>query len=73
MTSFPLGELSPEFSNVPQTGKIATFPQINPNRWTLLVDKIIASGQSISLGSSVVSDAPSGKLVALPDTGTSLV
>ncbi|KIJ57034.1 hypothetical protein M422DRAFT_238611 [Sphaerobolus stellatus SS14] len=69
---FTIGEVLPEFSGITETGQISTFPQINPSRWTLLVDKIIASGQTISL-SSVVKDAPAGKAVALPDTGTSLV
>jgi len=59
--SFTIGEVLPELGGVENTGKIFTFPANNPLRWTFLVDKIIASGQTVP-PKSVVNGVPSGQV-----------
>ncbi|KAJ7430078.1 aspartic peptidase domain-containing protein [Mycena latifolia] len=46
----------------------AIFPATN-GRWTILVDDISIDGTNISLPTSTVPNAPTGKLVVLLDTG----
>ena len=45
---------------------------MNPTRWSLLIDKVIAYGQTVSQ-TSTVANVPSNKAVGLLDTGTSYV
>ena len=66
------GEIDPRYAGISNTATIPTFPQQAPSRWSLIVDSIIANGKNIPL-KSVVQGAPSGKAVALMDSGTSLV
>ena len=67
-----VGEYDQQYAGIANTPHIPTYPEQNPSRWSVLVDKIIANGQELSL-SSAVNGAPSGKAVGLLDTGTSRV
>lgn len=70
--SFTIGELEPEYeSAINATEPIATWPLTNPTRWTVLVDGYDTTGAMSHSFSSSVSGVPSGKAVALLDSGTS--
>ncbi len=69
--TFLIGELDPDYSAVNQTPSIPTFPVADPTRWTVLLDAIlIAGGDTVSM-TSTVPNAPSNRVVALLDSGTS--
>lgn len=70
--SFTIGEYAQDYAAVANTAPIPTYPEKSPNRWTVLVDQIVANGKKLSL-SSVVKNVPSSKAVGLLDTGTSFV
>jgi predicted aspartyl protease len=65
-----IGEIDPEFVRIEDTPKIPTFPESNPNRWNVLIDAIMV-GQNVTIPTSKIAGAPSGKAVGLLDTGTS--
>lgn len=66
--SFTIGELEPEYeAAISATEPINTWPLTNPTRWTVLVDGYDTTGAASHSFSSIVSDVPSGKAVALLD------
>lgn len=70
--SFTIGELEPEYeAAINATDAIPTWPLTNPTRWTVLVDSYDTTGAVSHSLSSSVSGVPSGKAVALLDSGTS--
>jgi len=68
--SFTIGEYADNLNDVANMPNISTFPVESPNRWTLLLDGLYVSGVSQPLTSQVLG-APSAKIVALIDSGTS--
>ncbi|KAH7343446.1 aspartic peptidase domain-containing protein [Rhizoctonia solani] len=70
--SFTIGELEPEYeSAIGATEVIPTWPTVNPSRWSVLIDSYDTTGAVSHTLSSAVSGVPSGKAVALLDSGTS--
>ncbi|CAE6440597.1 unnamed protein product [Rhizoctonia solani] len=70
--SFTIGELESEYeSAISATEVIPTWPAINPSRWSVLIDSYDTTGAVLHTLSSTVSGVPSGKAVALLDSGTS--
>lgn len=66
-----VGEVVQEYSAVLQTDPIPTWPESFPSRWNILVDSVLLSGSKTVPLTSVVPGVPSGKAVALLDSGTS--
>lgn len=70
--SFTIGELEPEYEGaISATDAIPTWPVVNPTRWTVLLDGYDTTGAVGHSLTSTVSGVPSGKAVALLDSGTS--
>ncbi|CAE7103022.1 unnamed protein product, partial [Rhizoctonia solani] len=70
--SFTIGELEPEYaSKISATEVIPVWPAVNPTRWSVLIDGYDTTGAASHTLSSAVSGVPSGKAVALLDSGTS--
>ncbi|KAJ1308995.1 hypothetical protein OPQ81_004677 [Rhizoctonia solani] len=70
--SFTIGELEPEYeSAISATEAIPIWPMVNPTRWSVLIDSYDTTGAVPHTLSSTVSGVPSGKAVALLDSGTS--
>ncbi|CCO28110.1 hypothetical protein BN14_02102 [Rhizoctonia solani AG-1 IB] len=65
-------ELEPEYeAAINETEVIPTWPVVNPTRWSVLIDGYDTTGAITHTLSSVVPGVPSGKAVALLDSGTS--
>ncbi|EUC66458.1 eukaryotic aspartyl protease [Rhizoctonia solani AG-3 Rhs1AP] len=69
--SFTIGELEPEYEpKISATEAIPIWPTVNPTRWSVLLDSYDTTGAASHTLSSTVSGVPSGKAVALLDSGT---
>lgn len=67
---FVLGELDPQFANVSNNSPIPTYPEVNPYRWSILVDAVIVNNSAM-VPTSSIAGAPSNKAVAMIDSGSS--
>ncbi|TDL29886.1 acid protease [Rickenella mellea] len=68
--SFSIGEYEPAYASVANEPKIPTWPVVDPQRWTILLDSFIVGSQTVSVSTNV-SGAPTNKAVVLVDSGTS--
>lgn len=66
-----IGQYAEKYQDIANTAHISTYPEKNAERWSVLVDKMVVNGKSMSVSSSV-SGAPASKAIALLDTGTTL-
>ncbi|KAJ7659157.1 aspartic peptidase domain-containing protein [Mycena polygramma] len=65
---FTINEVDEAYAAVVNASTIPCYPGGN-NRWTFLIDNISVDGTNVTLSKSVIPGVPSGKLVALLDTG----
>ena len=67
-----IGTHAPEFAAITQAPQVARVGLANgPGQWLGYVDGFMINGRNLSLAPSAVKGTPSGKLVALFDSGTS--
>ncbi|KAJ3525367.1 hypothetical protein NM688_g8411 [Phlebia brevispora] len=68
--SFSIGEVEPQYAAVLNSTALSTWPVSSPSRWNVLVDAVLVGSKTVAVSSSV-DGVPSGKAVALLDSGTS--
>lgn len=68
--TFLIGELDPDYTAVEQSTPLPTFPEVDPNRWNVLLDAVIVGSTVVPL-TTTVPGAPTNKAVVLLDSGTS--
>ncbi|CAL1700518.1 unnamed protein product [Somion occarium] len=64
------GIVEPEFAQVLNTTAIPTYPPNSPMRWNVLLDAVLVGTGAVAV-SSDIDGVPTGKAVALVDSGTS--
>ena len=69
---FVAGETESEYSSVMKQPALPIFPDANAKEWSVVLDAFTVNGVSIPMKSSV-KGAPSGKAVAVLDSGSSLL
>jgi len=68
--TFLIGEVDSNYTAVTTAPPIATFPDSNPSRWTVILDALLIGSKVVEVASTVP-DAPSNQAVVLVDTGSS--
>ena len=66
------GETDSTYASIIKQPALPVFPGADASRWNVVLDSISVNGTAVTL-KSTVSGAPSGKTIALLDTGTSLI
>ena len=66
-----IGESESAYSSVIKQPALPVFPDQNVRRWTVVLDSVTVNGKAVTSPKSSVKGAPSGKTIALLDTGAS--